>query len=75
MSRYFNVDINSSTDGSAAAALPVAPAPTVTATLASEAPTAWTRFWGIAEAILFYGLLLLGLSLPFVGLIVKFVRG
>lgn len=69
------MDINASTDGSLVTALPVAPAMTATAGSASQASSSWKRFLPIVEAILFYGILALGLALPVVAFVVKFVRG
>ena len=67
--------INAPTDGSVVTALPIAPAPAATAGSASQASSGWKRFWGIVEAILFYGILALGLALPFMAFVVKVVQG
>jgi hypothetical protein len=69
------VHIDSSSNGSVATALPIPPASVGLAGPASEESSGWKRFCSIFEATLFYGILIFGMTLPFVAFIVKFVRG
>ena len=66
--------IDSSSNGAVATALPITPAPAGLASPVFEASSGWKRFWGIVEATLFYGILVFGMTLPFVAFIVKFVQ-
>jgi hypothetical protein len=73
--RYLKVHIDSSSNGSVATAVPIAPAPVGLAGTLSETSSRWKHFWSIVEASLFYGILVFGMTLPFVAVIINFFQG